>query len=116
MHDNAAIDDGRYDVAQAGMGFELIFASLEVLARFEHEHAADEDPRLIDHSFARQHVGNVANSGAARDIHDPIIGKRTGSVEPLLAGNQRDAAHHGEQDKNADDRVADNDKRMPCAF
>ena len=74
MRHNATVDNGRHDVAQAGMGLELVFAGLEVVARFEREHAADKDPGLVDNPLAHQHIGNVANAGAARDIDDPIVG------------------------------------------
>ena len=33
---------------------ELIFAGLELVARLEREHAADEHPGLVDHAFALQ--------------------------------------------------------------
>src|SRR3984885_8453715 len=98
------------------MRFELVFAGFEVFARLEDEYAADKDPGLIDYSLAHQNVGNIANADAARVISDPIVGQRTRGVESLLAGDQRYAARHGEQNKNTDDGVAENDKRMPRAF
>ena len=57
---HAALDDGGDHVAQAGVRLELVFAGLEILARLEHQHAADKDPGLIDDAFAHQHVGDVA--------------------------------------------------------
>ena len=47
---------------QAGMRLELIFAGLEILARLEHQHAADEDPGLVDDAFAVEHIGDVAHA------------------------------------------------------
>ena len=44
MRHHPALDDGRHHVAQAGVRLELIFAGLEILARLEQEHAADEHP------------------------------------------------------------------------
>ena len=60
------------------MRLEFVFAGLEILARLEHEHAADEHPGLIDDAFAGQDIGNVAHAGAVRDIDDAILRQRTG--------------------------------------
>ena len=57
MRHHATFDDGRHDVAQAGMGLELVFAGFEVVARLEREHAADKDPGLVDNAVAHQHIG-----------------------------------------------------------
>ena len=97
MRHHAALDDGRDDVAQAGVRLELIFAGLEIFARLEHEHAADKDPRLVDDAVAHQDIGDVANARAARNIDDAIVGQGPGSVETLLADHQRDAGHHRHQ-------------------
>ena len=55
-------DDGIDHVGKAGVLGELIFAVLEIAARLEHEHAADEHLGLIDHAFAHQQIGNVADA------------------------------------------------------
>ena len=88
MRHHAALDDGRDHVAQAGMGLELVFAGFEILARLEREHAADEDPGLVDDALAHQHIGDIADAGAARDIDDAVLGQRSGRVETLLAERQ----------------------------
>ena len=116
MRHDAALDDGRDHIAQAGMRLELIFAGLEIFARLERQHAANKDPGLIDDALAHQHVGNVADAGAARDIDDAILGQRAGSVKTLLAKHQRGASYDRRQDEQSDDGVADDNKRMPRPF
>jgi len=37
------------------------------------QHAADEYPRLIDHPFARQEIGDVAHAETVRDIDHLIL-------------------------------------------
>jgi len=64
---------------------ELIFAGLEILAGFEHEHAADEDPGLVDDALLRQRVGNVAKTGPVRNVDDTILRQRPRLLEALLA-------------------------------
>ena len=47
---------------------EEIFAGLELRARLEREHAADEDQTvLVDHAFALEQVGDVHHAGSRRD-------------------------------------------------
>ena len=99
MRHHAALDDGRDDVAQAGMGLELIFAGLEILTRLEREHAANEDPGLIDNALAHQDIGDIADAGAARDIDDAILGQRPGRIETLLADDKRDGGHDRRQNE-----------------
>src|SRR5215472_2669990 len=113
MRHYATLDDGRDDIAQAGMGLELIFAGLEILARLERKYATEKDPGLVDYSVAQQYVGNIANAGAARDVDDFIRSERTWSIEALLAGHQRERRDHRDQNKQSDDRVTDDDKRIP---
>ena len=74
MRHDATIDNGRHDVAQTGMGLELIFAGFEIFARFERKHTAHKDPGLVDNPLAHEHVGDVANAGAAGDVDDAILG------------------------------------------
>ena len=116
MRHHPAFDYGRDHVAHAGVRLELILAGLETLARLEHEHAADEHPRLIDDAVAHQHIGDVADAGTARDIDDAVLTKRPRCIETLLAEYERDAGHDGHQHEKADDRVADDDERIPRAF
>ena len=71
-----SLDDGRDDVAQAGMRLELIFAGFEALVSLENEHAADEDPGLVDDAILVKHIGDVANAGAARNIDDLVVRQR----------------------------------------
>jgi len=48
-----------------------------------------------------------------RDIDDTILRQRTGCLEALGADKQREASQDRQQHENADDGIADNDKRMP---
>ena len=113
MRHHAAFDDGRDHVAHAGVRLELIFAGLEILTRLEREHAANKHPRLIDDAVAHQHIGNVADAGAARNIDNAVLRQRPGSIEPLLADHKRHGGYDRRQDEETDDGVADDDKRMP---
>ena len=86
-----AFDDGVDHVGEAGMLGELVFAVLEVAARLEHHHAADEHPGLIDHAFALQQFGDIADAEAARNIDHLVLGQRAGRLEALLAEIKRGA-------------------------
>src|SRR3974390_906653 len=61
------------NVGKTGVLAELIFAGFKILARLERQHAADEYPRLIDHPFARQEIGDVAHAETVRDIDHLIL-------------------------------------------
>ena len=89
------------------MRFKFILAGLEILARLEHEHATDEQPRLIDDAFAREDIGDIAHSGPARNIDDPVGGERAGCLEALFAEEQRDTRRQGNKNKSTDDGIAD---------
>ena len=115
MRDDLAVDDGRDHVAQAGMGSELIFARFEVLARLEHQHAADEHPGLVDDAFALQNIGNVADAGAVRNIDDLVRRQRARHLEALFAEEERGDANNREQHEQAEDGVADDDERVASA-
>ena len=95
------------------MRLELILAGFEIFARLEHEHAADENPRLIDHPFADKNIGDVVNTRAARNIDHAVLRQWSRSIEPLFAEDQRCTGGDRYQDEDAEDGVADNDERMP---
>ncbi len=116
MRHHPAVDDGGDDVAQARVRLELILAGLEVLARLEDENAADEHPRLLDDAFTGEHVGDIANAGAVRNVDDAVGRQRARRVEALLADHQADAGGDRRQHEQADDRVADDHERIACAF
>src|SRR4029077_4319870 len=115
MRNDFAVDDGGDHVAQAGMGAELVFTRFEILARLERQHAADEDPGLVDDAFALQDVGNVADAGAVRNIDDLVRRQRAGRLEPLLAEDQRGEANNRQQHEEAENGVADDDERVASA-
>src|SRR5208282_695542 len=98
------------------MGLELIFAGFEILAGLEHQHATNEHPGLIDDALVRQHVGDIADAGAARNIDDAVLRRWPRSFKPLLADDKRDTGHDRRQYEDADDGIADHDKRMPHAL
>ena len=97
------------------MCLEFVFAGLEILARLEHEHAADEQPQLIDHAFAGKNIGDIAHSGAARDIHDAVCRQRARRLEALFANKQCNACRQSHKHEGADNRIANDNERMPCA-
>ena len=115
MRDDLAVDNGRDHVAQAGMGSELIFARFQVLARLEHQHAADEHPGLVDDAFALQNIGNIADAGAVRNIDDLVGRQRARHLEALSAEEERGDANNREQHEQAEDGVADDDERVARA-
>ena len=97
------------------MCLEFVFAGLEILARLEHEHAADEQPRLIDHVFAGENIGDIAHSGAARDIHDAVCRQRARRLEALLPNKQRNTGRQSHKHEGADNSITKDDERMPSA-
>ena len=84
-------DDGVDHVGETGTFAELVFAGLEVAAGLEHQHPADEHPGLIDHAFARQQVGDIADAETARNIDHLVVAQRSGRFEALLADVKRAA-------------------------
>ena len=62
-----AFDDRLDRLAQADLLAELVFAVFQFVARLQHQHAADEDPRLVDDASRAQQVGDVAQAERARE-------------------------------------------------
>ena len=85
---------------------------LEFAARLEHQHAADEHPGLIDHAFARQQVGDIADAEPARNIDHLVVAQRSGRFEALLADVKRAADGDRDHDQHREDRIADDHQRM----
>src|SRR5450631_1919967 len=106
-------DDGVDHVGEAGALTELVFAGLEFAARLEHQHAADEHPGLIDHAFARQQVGNIADAEPARNIDHLVVAERSGRFEALLADVERATDGDRDHDQYCEDRIAGDHQRMP---
>src|SRR5262249_28434388 len=85
-------------------------AVFELAARLAHPYAADEHPRLIDHAFALQDVGDIAHAGAARNIHDLVLRQRAGRLEALLAEAERQTgAQRGEKNEREQRAAGDDD-------
>ena len=91
---------------------ELVFAVLEFAARLEHQHPADEHPGLIDHAFAHQQIGNIADAEPARNIDHLVFAKRSGRFEALLADVKRAADGDRDHDQHREDRIAGDHQRM----
>ena len=72
-----ALDDRLDRLAQGDLLGELVLAVFQVLARLEHQHAADEHPRLVDDVLARQQIGDLAQAEPARNIDDLLAIERT---------------------------------------
>ena len=112
MLHHLVFDDGVDHVGKAGVLGELVFAELEVAARLEHQHAADEHPGLVDHAFALQQIGDIADAEPARNIDHLVLGQRSGRLEALLAEIERAADGDRDHDQHREDRVADDHQRM----
>jgi hypothetical protein len=116
MRDDLAVDDGRYHVAQAGVRAELIFARLEIFPRFENKYATDKYPGLIDDAFTVKYIGDIAYPGAVRDIDNPVLWQRSRRIELLVADVKQSAGQNCKQYKQAENGIANDDKRVPRAL
>ena len=67
-----ALRSGGID-GSSGVDQALRMKSIDV-AGSEREHTAHKDPGLVDNPLAHQHIGDIANARAARDVDDPILG------------------------------------------
>ena len=67
---------------------ELVLAVFQVLARLEHQHAADEHPRLVDDVLARQQVGDVAQAEPARNVDDLLALERARAPRTCCLPNE----------------------------
>ena len=106
---------GGDDVAQAGVGFELIFAGLEIVARLKRKHAADKDPRLVDYP-SRISTSEMSRMPEPRGILTTLSSASgPGASKRCLPVTRANAATTATTNKS-DDRVADDDKRMPRPF
>src|SRR5262245_19243239 len=110
--DLLALDQGVDHVAQARLTLELVLAIFELVARPERDHAALEDPGLVDDTLALEEVGDVADTEATRDVNDTVGLERTGRLEAVLAGGDRRAPEDGREDDDRQDRIADDDDRV----
>ena len=110
-----AFDDGVDHVAQAGVPGEAVLAVFQFVLRLEHQRAGDEQPGLVDDAFAHQQIGGVADA-AARDVDDLVLGERARQIETLLAEHEGDAADHGDQEDDGEQRVAGDDDRVARAL
>jgi len=93
MLDHFVLDERGDDVGKACALGELVFAVLEIAARFHHQDAADEHIRLVDHTLALQQVGDVADTESARDIDHFVGSERPRRLEALAADVERSADH-----------------------
>ncbi len=108
--------EGVIDQPWVFIGGVLVLKAREDLKAGEYQfkaHASNEHPRLIDDALVHQHVGDIADAGAARNIDDAVLRRRPRSFKPLLADDKRDTGHDRRQHEDADDGIADYDKRMP---
>ena len=111
-----AFDDRLDHVAHAGMLLKQVFAGLESAARLEREHAADkDDPVLVNDAFALEQIGDVHHAGAGRDGDDLVFRQRPRRLEPALAEDDDPAADQQRQNKQGEDRIADDDQRIARA-
>ena len=79
---------------------ELVLAVFELVARLEHDDAAHENVRLVDHAFALQQIGDVADAEPARNVDHLVFGERARGIEPLLAEQQRGADRNRNHDES----------------
>src|SRR5262249_42096930 len=111
--DHLSFDDGLDHIPHARLLGEKIFARLEVGARLEREHAADEDQTMhVDHAFAREELGDVHDAGAARDADDLLLLQGTRRLQPGLANHDRSTDNDQDEDQRGEDGVADDDQRI----
>ena len=69
-----AVDDRLHHILDARVLGEKIFASLEVRARLEREHTADEDERMrVHHPFALKQIRDLHHAGARRDDDNLVL-------------------------------------------
>ena len=106
-------DDRFHHVLDAGPLREKIFAGLELGARVEREHAADEDePMRIHDSLAREEVGNVHDAGARRDVDDLVFLQRARRFEPAFPDHERAPYDDEEKHQHGDNGIAHNYQRI----
>ena len=110
-----ALDDGIDHVAQACVPGEAVLAVFQFVLRLEHQRAGDEQIGLIDDAFAHQQIGGVADA-AARDVDHLVLGERARQIETLLAEHEGDAADHGDQEDDGEQRIAGDDDRVARAL
>ena len=112
-----AFDDGGDHVAQAGVLLERVFAGLEIGARLQRDHAADEPPAVdVGDAFAAQNVGDVGDAGALRNVDDLVVPQRTGRLDLLLAVDVESAGADHQHQQPGDDGVADHHPRIAGAI
>ncbi len=87
MLHHLAFDQRADHVGDARMRREFVFAVLEIAARLERNHAADEHVRLVDHALAHQQIGDVLGAEPARNVDDLVLRQR--SRAPRSAGGRR---------------------------
>src|SRR6185503_1692753 len=97
----------------ARLPLELVLARLEVVARVERHDAADEDPpRLVDHAFACEKLGDVAAAHAARNVDELVLREWARLLEALLAEHGGAAGPEAEHEDDGKQSVAGDDDRI----
>ena len=70
---------------------------------------------LLDHSFAREHVGDVHHARARWDDDDLLLLQGTRRFQPVFANEDNPASDDENKDQQRENRVADNDQRIAGA-
>ena len=116
MLHHLAFDDCLHHVAHARALGEDVFAGLELAARLEREHPADENQAvLVDHAFAPQQVGDFHHAEAGRDVDHLVLRERAGRLEPALAEHDGATPDQERQDQHRENGVADDHQRVARA-
>ena len=114
LHD-LAFDDRLDRLAQSQILAEPVLAEFEVLARLQHQHAADEHPRRFDHVLPGEQVGDIAQAEPARNVDDLLGFERAGRLELLPAERIDRARREADHEEDREDRIAGDDQRMARA-
>src|SRR5205823_8581415 len=89
VRDDLAFHHGLDHVADTRMPAKHIFAGLEIGARPERDHSAQEDHRmLVDHALPSQQVGNIQDAKARWNIHRLLPLQRARRLEPPLSNRK----------------------------